>query len=671
MKTLSCASILWITLNVFCPPGHAQNYWHLGGDGSIGWSLTNEERLPHTDNIEMSGSRVSAIIHYTVNRRKQLEIRREIIFPQLRTYDKSNGPEWQRFRAYRKMSYAAEIEPNVVDKIGQLIFDKVDSVKIDGKLIFYHAPVRNIVLVRTLFPSMSDRLFVEKWTLVNNDRVATTLRFGKTGTYTQIPGPKGEYYNKAYCDATESVRLLPGESYSFGIYFGAALNEETMDGFNYRTAEEGRDAFLKKMREHLVLKTNNPVLDQLFYFSKIRAAESIFESKMGLVHSPGGENYYLGIWANDQAEYSGPFFPLLGYDKGLTAAANAYKMFLKHIPKGDQTLPRSFEIEGDIVLANKDRGDAAMVACGASLYLLRTGDKDLAKELWPLVEWTLDYCNRKLNARGVVTSETDEMEGRIATGTANLATSSLYYGGLIYGSYLAQELGYHRLAKTYSNRRKALAKNIESYFGHRIEGLDTYRYFDGNENLRHWIGLPLVMGIPDRANATATALLDKLWTENGVLVELNPETKNNVFWDRGTLYVLRGTFKAGFTDKSMERLDAFSTKRLLGNHVPYVIEAYPENNMRHLSAESALYCRMVVEGILGLEQTGFNSVSFTPRMNAGLSQLTMDNLHLGAHVLSIDLSWTDGEIQATIVVDGKTVVNTKQKSGSRFSFSLK
>ncbi|MEM9052276.1 MAG: hypothetical protein AAGC47_09515, partial [Bacteroidota bacterium] len=57
------------------------------------------------------------------------------------------------------------------------------------------------------------------------------------------------------------------------------------------------------------------------------ASESIFESKLGLVHSPGGGRYYCGFWANDQAEYVGPFFPYLGYDLTNEATINMYRQF--------------------------------------------------------------------------------------------------------------------------------------------------------------------------------------------------------------------------------------------------------------------------------------------------------------------------------------------------------
>lgn len=184
------------------------------------------------------------------------------------------------------------------------------------------------------------------------------------------------------------------------------------------------------MHSKLALVTPDPVINSLFYFSKIRASESIFDSSLGLVHSPGGGNYYAGIWADDQVEYSGPFFPHLGYETGNIAAFNAYKKFRSNIPNGDAHIPYAYEVDGNFTMDFLDRGDAAMIAYGTTQYLLARGDRDEARDLWPLIEWTLRYCHEHRNSDGAVLSESDEMEGRISTGTANLSTSSLYYGGL-------------------------------------------------------------------------------------------------------------------------------------------------------------------------------------------------------------------------------------------------
>lgn len=102
-------------------------------------------------------------------------------------------------------------------------------------------------------------------------------------------------------------------------------------------------------------------------------------------------------------------------------------------------IPSSIIAEGiDIWAGAGDRGDAAMIAYGASRYALVQGDKAIAEQLWPLIEWCLEYCHRKLNEDGVVASDSDELEGRFPAGEANLCTSSLYYDALRSAAYLAR-----------------------------------------------------------------------------------------------------------------------------------------------------------------------------------------------------------------------------------------
>lgn len=77
-------------------------------------------------------------------------------------------------------------------------------------------------------------------------------------------------------------------------------------------------------------------------------------------------------------------------------------------------IPSSIIAEGtDIWAGAGDRGDAAMIAYGASRFSLTYADKAVAQELWPLIEWCLEYCDRKLNHAGVVMSDTDELEGTV------------------------------------------------------------------------------------------------------------------------------------------------------------------------------------------------------------------------------------------------------------------
>ncbi len=647
------------------------NYWVITSGNAIIWNVISESRLPHADNIEMAGKRIAAIIDYSIDENKQLSLKRDIIFPQLRVFTKTNEPEWKVYRAYLRHSYTDDILPVITSNDKIIVPGSVDSVKIEGKLVFYHHPVQDVAIKRTLFPSMSERLFVEKCELHNISNEAINLKIGKTVFEQQETGHKGKYMRKVYSDAEDEITIPAQSEYTFAIYFTARLNNENPVDQSFDEAESERDIFLKEMRDNLILKSPDEIVNTLFYFSKIRATENIFESKMGLVHSPGGGNYYVGVWANDQVEYSGPFFPFLGYEQGNTAAYNAYKIFMKHIPEDGSNIWSSFEMEGDLTCCGKDRGDAAMIAYGTSQFLLARGDQSIATELWPLVEWSLDYCHKMKNEAGAIESDTDEMEGRISTGSANLATSSLYYGGLKFAAHLAHELGKKQSAMLYSTRADEMVAAIEDYFGAEMDGLHTYRYFDGNKHLRHWICLPLVMGIDNRAEGTIDALFNKLWTENGVLVEYKPQAEGpRIFWDRATLYALRGALKAGATELAIDRLTAFSQKRLIGDHVPYVIEAFPENNMRHLSAESALYCRIFIEGLLGLEQIGFRSFTITPKLPDEWDYFSLEHIKAFNSNFTISLARNDNLIQVRVFNYQQNIYDKAINSGEKIEIRL-
>ena len=160
------------------------------------------------------------------------------------------------------------------------------------------------------------------------------------------------------------------------------------------------------------------------------------------MHGPGGESYYAAIWANDQAEYINPFFPFLGYKTGNLSAYNSFIHFARFMNDEYKPIPSSIIAEGiDIWHGAGDRGDGAMIAYGVARYALARGDKKEAMELWPLLQWCLEYCRRNLNEEGVVASDSDELENRFPSGDANLTTSCLYYDALLSASYLGKELG--------------------------------------------------------------------------------------------------------------------------------------------------------------------------------------------------------------------------------------
>jgi Cellobiose phosphorylase len=307
-----------------------------------------------------------------------------------------------------------------------------------------------------------------------------------------------------------------------------------------------------------------------------------------------------------------------------------------------------------------------MVAYGASRYALARGDK--AEELWGLIEWCLEYCKRKLNKEGVVTSDADELENRFPAGKANLCTSSLYYDALCSAGYLGKELGKpaSQLAK-YKKEAATLRLNIDKYFGAKVEGFNTYRYYEGNDVLRSWICIPLTVGIYERKNATIEALFSpRLWTKDGLLTQAGSET----YWDRSTLYALRGVFACGETEKATSYLKYYSTLRLLGEHVPYAIEAWPEGNQRHLSAESGLYCRIITEGMFGIRPTGLHSFTVQPRLPKDWNEMSLRKIQAFDNTFDIEVHRSGSKIEVKVTSADKTVLKRKIGEGEQITVNL-
>lgn len=649
------------------------------------WQIANSHQITkkfdtlstaYSDNIEMAGKRVAAIITYKVDGNRILKIDREVFFPQLRTLLKSTDPSWYVYRAYLKETYTDDIAPQIVSDNIIFVPGAVKEISINGMLSFQHESSKEgLQLRRVLYPSTSERLFMEKWELKNTGNSPKKVLIGNNLNSKVDYGAKGTYTRTITSDAKPEYSLGVNQTISFSIRISAQMNEEGLPSTLSENVYQQRKAFIDQMNNSLVLETPDETLNTLFNFSKIRGSESIFESKLGLIHSPGGGRYYCGFWANDQAEYIGPFFPYLGYNVANDAALNMYRLYLKEISPDFKNIRYSFEMEGDAPVNPLDRGDAAMIAYGTAQFLLARGDKDIANELYPLVDWCLEYCRRNLNEEGVVSSESDEMEGRIETGDANLSTSSLYYGALLLTADLAKDLGKPKIAfETYKKQAADLAVNIEDYFGDEVEGIHTYKYFKEHKHLRHWICLPLMVGINTRSEGTLTAIFDKLWTENGVHVEKNAENPkiSKIFWDRGTLYALRGAFLAGATEVTLKKLQEYSTKRLLGDHVPYVVEAFPEGNMAHLSAESGLYCRVFTEGLFGIVPSGLKSFTCAPQLPQEWNEMKLKNIKAFGEDFNLSVERERGGNITTTLLNIQTGKSQKvnSKIGERIVFNL-
>lgn len=645
--------------------------WRLSGD-TIVWDIDNEERLPHEDHIEMSGRHVSIIVRYRVSEDRRLELTREIIWPTLRTKEGD-------VRGYLKRTYGPEIEPTLYVNGRREEFPPVDRIEIGpGQITIEYRQggglrFGTLAITRTLYPSADQPLVCEQWTVQNAHwdfmllDPAIVLKPEFPAIQEDTSGVYGEYRIRSHYVGAESQELYcmwDMEEFTIGqrYFWFSNLISATAEGRPPLViVENNRQVLLPKDAARLTAPEE--LLQGAFDFTKFRAAESLFETKMGLVHSPGGGRYYGGIWANDQVEYSGPFFAYLGDPDANRAALTAYRNFAPYMTPEYKPIPTSLEMEGTIAYqAGGDRGDAAMYASGAARYALANGDRTVAEELYPHIAWCLEYSRRKVNAAGVVESDCDELENRFPAGDANLCTACLYYDGLRRAADLARDLHREQDAADYDTRADALEDAIEAHFGATIHGFDTYRYYDGNTTLRAWICLPLAFGIRKRATGTLDALFSShLWSPDGLATE---EGKPD-FWDRSTLYALRGAFFAGDTERAYNHLISYTRRRLLGEHVPYPVEAYPEGGQAHLSAESALYGRVLVEGMFGMVPRGLRRLDLTPRLPSAWPEMSLTLPAFGHHLtirvvretadaLRVQVTTEDGSGYDQAMPDGAT-----------------
>ena len=644
--------------------GEKTSRWDLEPDGSIVWYM--DSRLPHNDHIEMSGKQLSVVLRYGVDHNQSFQLERSIVWPMLRF-------EPNKTRSHLNKRFGLDICDFILVDNQTMTDEKVEKITLEGLMVVESDfPKQNLHMIRTLYPSTSQPVYLEKYVLKNTGDKGVTIDIpdmdisyrtnASTGIY-------GEYVFGMNCSKKGYHSLNPGEELTFYMDFYARKISENLPEINPEKELASRQDFVKEIGSKLVLETPDPVLNAAFAFAKIRGSESIYQTKGGLMHGPGGEAYYAAIWANDQAEYINPFFPFLGYETGNESALNSFRHFARFMNDEYKPIPSSIIAEGDgIWHGAKDRGDCAMIAYGAARYALVKGDKKEATELWPLIEWCLEYCKRQLNDKGVVRSDSDELENRFPAGDANLCTSGLYYDALISAVYLGKDLG--KSAKQLGEYKKesvALKTAIEKHFGYNVEGFDTYRYYEGNDILRSWICIPLTVGIFDRSEGTIAALFSpRLWTSDGLLTQAGTET----FWDRSTLYALRGVFAAGATKKGLDYLERYSQRRLLGEHVPYPIEAWPEGSQRHLSAESGLYCRIYTEGIFGIRPTGLNSFEMCPQMPAEWNYMNLKSVHAFNKVFDIDITRKGKKLEIIVKNEKGNVLKKQINPGDVLSFSL-
>ena len=592
----------------------------------IVWDVAADRDPRHDDCIEMSGLRASLNCSFSVTRERALSIGRTVFWPSFRV---------QPNNTYGTLSgYFGSRESPALHVDGKRAEEKAARISFDGILRIDSEIGGALRVVRNLFPSAEGPAAYE-YLCVTNAGCHRVCVSAVNGSSRMVLGCDGRYEISAKAYPEGEIVLNPGDVSTWTFVYGA----RRVDG-SEPVATKGAAAYAARRRRveeiarACVLRTGERVFDTMFRLAKIHAGENIFETRRGLMHSPGGGLYYAGTWCNDQCEYAAPWLALTGDEKSLEASFNAYRQYLSFMGDDYSPIPCSLVAEGcDYWNGARDRGDAAMWASGAARFVLASGRRDWARELLRGLRWTLEYCRRRVNAQGVVLSDTDELEGRLPAGSANLCTSCLYYDALRHAAFVMRDLGHAGEAGVLARRAEKMRVAIERHFGQTVKGFASYRYYEGCDELRAWMGMPLAVGIRNRLEGTCEALFSPfLWTGSGILSGESEET--GVIWDRSLLTAVRGLLAGGKTRETMPRFLSYSRERLLGAHVPFPVEA-SDGAGRQLSGESALYCRVFTEGLLGLDPVGFGVFDVKPHLPSGWKKVELQGIRTYGKTLSV------------------------------------
>lgn len=622
-------------------------------------------KLPHYDHIEQSGFYLSSITSYGADSAKRLKLLYHLVFPSFR-----------KLPNLTRDSVSFNIQNAVKFFVGEEEdCEKLESVFING-ILKITSKTSNLTIVREITPAPDQPALLEKYTVISEREQAvrvksagladsTDFRVGVGGRVYRLKVELSEDVYKSEQENTELSFTASAQPYSFyAVYAGEHLSGAL--SFSAKQQMHAREEFLHSLSETLVLQTGDEILDREFAFCKIRAAESIFKTKGGLMHSPGGGNYYAAVWTNDQCEYAAPLFAYLGYPVGVEASLNCFKLYQPYI-SDNAPLVSSIIAEGDNFWNGVgDRGDSAMYAYGAARFALSSGSLDVVQMLISSIRAALAFTKSKINDDGVVESDTDELENRFESGKANLYVNCIAYDAFISAVCLEHQLGNIAAEQSYIQTAKKLRRAINRYFSAFYNGEESYCYCIEEKNLRSWLCMPLVVGIFERASATA-----KLLTSPKLLTNAGLRTKEGfkTFWDRSTLYALRGMFAAGECEKAYELLKRFSQSRLLGAHVPYPVEAYPEGNQAQLSAESALYLRVFTEGIFGYRPTGLKRFRLRPVLPEGMNKIELKRI--SAHGKLFDISLVKEENVCIITITGGIKYQAKVDLGQEVEIEFK
>ena len=164
--------------------------------------------------------------------------------------------------------------------------EKVEEITLDGTLtvrsLFNRGSNWELELTRKIFPSTTKASVCEIYRFRNTGKENAMLDIpsGLVAMETEESvGVDGSYHLVTFIDGGKSQILKPGETAEFHVVISGYKKSEQVVPVDVQKELEARMALVKQWKDNLILETPDTVINTMFSFAKVRASESIYDTK--------------------------------------------------------------------------------------------------------------------------------------------------------------------------------------------------------------------------------------------------------------------------------------------------------------------------------------------------------------------------------------------------------
>ena len=284
---------------------------HYLGNGKIIWNVIKDKKLPHYDHIEFASDNAAGILSYGADKNGKLKLFLHAIYPQLRLNPNNT---YGSFFANFETSYNLFSGENSDE-------EKLLRIEIDEFGITLISKTKRLEITRSYVSSKRSFAVSEKISIKNIYGKDLELKVANLNGLKYSEKDKG-YQGKVYrygCkiilnNKERTAFTTPLAEKATKTFYAVYFAEEKRKTYDPETDFLDRENYVNTMKECLSIITPDDTVNKLCEMAKVRACESIFKTKNGYMHAPGGGHYYAAVFTNDQGEYIMPYFGYCGYE---------------------------------------------------------------------------------------------------------------------------------------------------------------------------------------------------------------------------------------------------------------------------------------------------------------------------------------------------------------------